>query len=258
MKTTKYGLVVVLCLVFLNVPPCLAEKDNNQLIFLRAPSGLEVGELGGIIQHQFAQNLSSYPNDDTFAVLNNGANTRLGVRYRIWKGLEVATAYSTYEKEKSIEAGYNYFIPDAYLKLNATVQYFNYLPSRVNENNKEGFFLLLAAQSYPIWKRLSGCVNVAYDQVHDSIGLGTGLNLALNDIFSLTFEYLPPLNGGSSNLEFGSTGVYNAGVKISWGRHQFMIHAGNTTAIETRSQMMGARYTGLFLGFTIIRVFDLL
>lgn len=217
---------------------------------LAAPSGLEKNQFMILVSHRMFVDLKAYPTNDFFAILDNGVNMSLGLRYMILKGWEVSLGYISYGREKQLATSYTFpFLKN--FKARAEIQFFSLTapdPPFVRRN----FFYLLTAQSPAVWNRLIFCLDIGWDGYNANPGLAAGLNFYPLEKLCLTAEIVPPLKTGPASAA-ASHACFTAGVKLIVGGHQFLFYVSNTYEQGERRAMLGTDNTGLYFGFTILR-----
>ena len=105
---------------------------------IKTPSGLERGQAGLVFEHRLPLSFRS-------------ANTRIGLRYPVWRALELGAEFQQYSwsprdnalNEATVAAGYSYSVPKRF-KAEADVQFFSYQKPEFARRRQNVFVLLSA------------------------------------------------------------------------------------------------------------------
>lgn len=187
--------------------------------------------------------------------IGSGANIGLGLRYRVWKSLDLSGLWIKDNKEYMIGAGYMYHLTQAKLRSQVDIQYFTYANANQSSGRSKNFFYTLLVQTDPLLKFFVPTVNLGYDGYNQKIGLGVGgdfqFNVTLGPIesISLTGEYFPMLDKENNNIKNSMA----FGIKINTFMHQFMLLVQNSSVIGPRRMMLGAPNNDFHIGFVMNR-----
>ena len=251
-----------ICFVLLAASLALPYEEKS-LPNLVVPSQIEPQTLEFNIAHRFYRNpAGDFPDNIIF-----GADVKLGLRYMIWKKLEVGACYqlnpySAYAlKEYSLQTAYSLFFPKIFLRTQAYVQLYGTEAFSGQPWTAAGLYQI-DLQSDPILGWILPVVNLIYDGGSRTFGLGTGLDLAVFNNLDLFGEYFPNIGARDSAYFGGATpgpkvNAFTAGVKITTYGHHFMLLVGNGTEIGVRRLMRGTPGNNIYFGFTIQRLFSL-
>jgi hypothetical protein len=232
----------------------LAAAMEPARLNLKMPSGLEAGQLGLDFEHRFQRGI-------------HGASIAAGLRYAVWRGLELSVWGAQYydsprdHAQNELSGGLGYTVPLLkVLRVQADAQYFSYSKPGFRQR-RQNVFLLLAARSDPILKVFTPYLNAGYDGYQQRIGLGAGLNAGLRVNLGLLRrlgvigEYSPLFSPGSPGI--GTRSAFAAGLFFQTVHHQFQVTVGNTVELGNRRALLGAVEPRLHLGFNIFRVDEL-
>ena len=236
----------------------LAVQYEVPMLDLTVPSSLTSNQMYFDFGHKMMQALNTYPANDTFALLKNGASLNLNLRYMIGAGFEVKAGYDTIADEKNIAVSWVQKIPSIYLNAQVDLQFFGYTDIERAQTAKN-FFYLLSLQTVPFLDdRVTLAVDLGYDGYLQKQAIGLGLSiLALKDI-TLVGEFYPVLETADVEESTTTTKIpcYSFGVRYATYGHQFMLKFGNSTQMEARQLMQGATANNLYFGISIMRFID--
>jgi hypothetical protein len=247
-------LAVVLMLV-LSSASVFALQYENPMLNMTVPSGLEQGRMYFTFEHNFYQTFHNYPSTDFLALLDNGANMNISLRYLAIAGLEISAGYTVLNREKLAGLSYVLKFPDIYFNVQANIQLFSY-HDFVHDNEDTNLFYSLAIQSEPMLDdRLIFSLDAAYDGYNENIGLAIGASFkVLTDIALLGEYYYPVVKIDGANSAIGAAGIYFFGFKIQTSGHQFIFKFGNSYEMGMRRLMMGTKNLDMYAGFEIMRL----
>jgi hypothetical protein len=197
----------------------------------------------------------------------NGANIGLGLRGRVWSGLELGIDYNRFmlpvidHARQEVRAGVSYaYHLRRILSAEAGVSFFQYDRPDIPEPRRN-LLCQLALRSDQFAGFLTGAVNAAYDGYNKGFGLGlgldAGLNLELGPVrrVSLFCAYYPVLNPDARVT--GSADCYAVGLNAATYGHQFVFLLSNSGALDNRRLMLGSSDSRLSYGFVFRRMLDL-
>jgi hypothetical protein len=197
----------------------------------------------------------------------NGANIGLGLRGRVWSGLELGIDYNRFmlpaidRARQEVRAGVSYaYHLRRILSAEAGVSFFQYDRPDIPEPRRN-LLCQLALRSDQFAGFLTGAVNAAYDGYNKGFGLGlgldAGLNLELGPVrrVSLFCAYYPVLNPDARVT--GSADCYAVGLNAATYGHQFVFLLSNSGALDNRRLMLGSSDSRLSYGFVFRRMLDL-
>jgi hypothetical protein len=223
---------------------------------LRYPSQLKGLQLEAEIGHRLYGAVNNNP-QETFLGFNTGANVDARLRFSAWPFLDVAAAYIVDKKEASLGVTGSYSITPVFLRTALSIELVgaDYLKPDFSIGRDLNAFADGIIASEPILGRISPAINVMYDGISGTFGLGFGLQVIAFDFLDAAVEYYPRLTGktGSNGEKYDS---YSFGFIIKTDRHQFSILMGNNYGMNPRIQMKGAADNNLRFGFTIKRLFS--
>jgi hypothetical protein len=226
-----------------------AEQFERPMIDLDVPSGMERGQMYFELGEKFNTSLKNYPADDFFAIVDGGANIKLGIRYMATNNIEIITSYISEKMEKTAGLAYTFdFERDGF---NAKIEalYINYKETP-GEALKSEPFGLVSFQTVPfIGKMFVLTLDCGLESGH--FGMGTGILYNISEHNCLLAEYYPVINQYKSN----TTGCYSFGYKHDTYGHQFIFRVGNSNQIGTRDLMHGTNSDNFYAGFDIMRLF---
>lgn len=225
--------------------------DEKCMPELSVPTKLEAGSLEAAVQHRFLR-IPGPDFPDNFIYM---ANVKLGLRFVPLPKLETGTSYDFYHREYDFRAGYSFFLPRQYLRMQALATYYG---------AKRDFYLKwdhsflgqINFQSEPVAGRVLPVLDLAYDGLTRKMGMGTGINIVVLDNIDLLGEYYPVLGGRDTLLGKKAVNCWTAGVKITTAGHHFILNVSNNYEVGMRRHMRGAPDNNtIYYGFTIHRLF---
>lgn len=226
-----------------------AQAFEFDMLNLKVPNQQKEGAVVFTINHRFYGEVDDDP--------LNGANMLLGLKYVLMPKMELEGAYTRYQNEYTLGAGYNLIETQA-LQGQINAYRFDYDDAALGDRTKNNFYLL-SLQAGPFLQNIVPVVNVGYDGYNQRTGYGLGLNAVFNadrtylKKINIIGEYYPVINAeqGITNPEK----TFAFGVKFDTHGHTFVLQAGNNTQIGTRRLMLGAPDNNLHFGFNINRKF---
>lgn len=231
-----------------------ADQYEAPMLNMDVPSGLQQNQLYFTFEHNFLQSLRTYPSDDVFAVLDNGANLGINLRYRIIAGLEAEAGYVTANREKTVGLSYQARFEQAFLSVGASVRFFSY-EDFVNSNTDQNFFYAVCLQSVPLLdEKLTVSLDAAFDGYNGTFGMAVGAGYEVIRNLVIIAEYFPVIKSGDDESFLGEYGIYVFGIRYQTFGHQFMVKFANTTAIGMRRMMLGSGTLDVYAGIEIMRL----
>jgi hypothetical protein len=234
-----------------------APQYEKPMLDMYVPSGLENNQMYVNFGHKLYRSLANYPSNDIFALVKSGANFNIGLRYMIWNGIEVNTAYDTSKDEKNIGASYAMKFPQLFFNAQAGLQFFDYEdPARGQQ--ARNFFYSFCAQTVPLLDdRFTAAIDLAWDGYLNAFRTGIGVNFEVIKNLSISFEYYPIIQGDEEESAGPEvSGVYGFGIKYATYGHQFMLKFGNSPEIEAKQLVQGVTSQDIYVGFSIMRLID--
>jgi len=258
----KFFIFVLVLLAAASVYGKDAPQYEKPMLDMYVPSGLVDNKMYVDFGHKLYRSLANYPSNDIFALVKSGANFNIGLRYMIWNGIEVNTAYDTSKDEKNIGASYVMKFPQLFFNAQAGLQFFDYEdPARGQQ--ARNFFYSLSAQTVPLLDdRFTAAIDLAWDGYLNVFRTALGINFEVLKGLSISLEYYPQiqLEGGDGEDAAPAgpqmSGVYGFGIKYATYGHQFMLKFGNSPEIEAKQLMQGVTKQDIYVGFTIMRLID--
>ena len=250
--------ILVLMLALVAALPAFAAQYEMPFLNMVVPSGLEQNQMYFNFEHKFYQALNRYPSNDPFAVLNNGANLNVSLRYMPLEGLEVNAGYSSRQKEKLIGASYAMKMPALYFNWQAGLQFFSYEDTAFTQAS-QNLYYYIALQSVPFLEELlSVSLDLSYDGYEGMFGMAAGLSVAVIKNLSVVAEFYPYFEGGGEDTAVTSEKfpVYAFGLIYRTSGHQFMLKFSNSPEMGMRRMNCGADSLDLYAGISIMRLIE--
>jgi hypothetical protein len=227
---------------------------ENCMPDLPVPTQLDAGSLEADIQHRFLR----IPGPDFPDNFINMANVNLGLRYVPLPKVELGTSYDIMYKEYDFRAGYSFFFPREFLRMQALATYYGAKRDFYTKWD-HSFLGQINFQGEPLADRVLPVVDLAYDGLSQRFGIGTGLDIVVWDNIDLLGEYYPVLGNRDTLVPGGKPAVncFAAAVKFTTLGHHFMLTVSNNYELGMRRHMRGAADNTIYYGFNIHRVFSL-
>jgi hypothetical protein len=226
-----------------------AEQFEHPMMDLDVPSGMEKGQMYVELGEKSYAPLNNYPPDDFFAVIDNGANVKLGVRYMATDNISAGVSYISEKMEKTAELSYTFNFEKNGFNAKIEAAYINDREAP-GEPLKSKPFGLVSFQTVPFMNKMF-VVIVDYGSESGHSGLGTGILYNISEHNCLLAEYYPVINQYKSN----TTSCYSFGYKHDTYGHQFIFRVGNSSQIGARDLMQGTNSGNLYAGVDVMRLF---
>lgn len=165
---------------------------ENCMPDLPVPTQLDAGSLEADIQHRFLRT----PGPDFPDNFINMANVKLGLRYVPFSKTEIGTDYDFLFKEYDFRAGYSFFFPWLFLRMQALGVYYG-AERDFTPKWDHSFLGQVNFQGEPLFGRVLPAVDMAYDGFTSRFGLGTGIDIVVMSNIDLLGEYYPVLGKGT-------------------------------------------------------------
>jgi Membrane bound beta barrel domain (DUF5777) len=232
--------------------------DEKSMPDLVVPEQIAAPSLEVNVTHRFLRSPTAmFP--DNFITL---VNVKAGLRYAIWKGLEVRAEYVFVPREFTLDAGYSMSFPQLFFRAQAYLQYYGTKSDVAPYAWDYNALYQVNLQSTAILGRIYPVVNVAFDGMSKKFGIGTGLDVMVWNNIDVLGEYYPALGKRDNSLLTSSlTGsplvnCFLAGIGFTTFGHHFMINVSNSCDMVMRRLMRGTASNTLYYGFTIQRLFS--
>jgi len=220
-------------------------------------SNFDQGEGGFTIRHRF---LGEADDTDSFAGLDDGANTFLSLRYAILKNFILEAHHITNKSENNIRLGYAHKFSYIHTQLN--LNYFQFKEGNL-EDKRENVFANLVFQTPLLLKHIILTTNIGYDNYYEKSGAGFGLELSTENFMPeiLTYTQNMSILGEYYTKYEDLEGIsrkynaYTAGVKFTTHAHHFELLMTNSTANNPRNMMLGTNTNDVHFAFNINRKF---
>lgn len=249
---------IAAALTALILSPLTLSATRLSLPDISIPPDLHRSTLELEIQHRFYGVLTQQPLS-TFAGVDYGADVSLGLRYVPFAGLDASVSHIRDHQEYTIGTGYSRTILDSLAQGRADLRYFSYREPGSRDRHQNLFYQVSLQGRLP-GGRVEPVLAAGYDGDNRRAGVGLGLQavvarrVGLLEEVSLMGEYFPVVRNSSPSLALGDRNSFAFGIGLrTWG-HQFVLMAGNSTAIGMRRLMLGSNANDLHLGFSIRRI----
>jgi len=234
----------------------------STFLHIPAPVDLQARQWEIQIQHRFQQALADSEPGDAFG-LDSRANINLLINYALTERISTGVSRARFDRVIAFTSTYEINTSDAnHLKL----AFFGGVTGDENFNRHYSPFFqlatafdyqqirLLATPTLVLNSRPDSFVDLRPDAINpdsnNTVSLGLGIDVALNNRISLSWEYVPRLAGFGGFGETNST--LSAAIKIrSWG-HVFTVMASTSRAFTPERYAVNAE-PGFSLGFNIYR-----
>ncbi len=199
------------------------------------------------VEHRFSQALEDPIATNIFGT----ASVDMEVAARVWKGLELSTAYFTDNNELDLTGRYSQPVLKNLLDAGAELQFFNFDTHIIGRASND--YYLAAASLHPFSDRLYLTAQVGYDGFYLYAAPSGSIMVKCTSMFDLIGEYTL----GHDRIEGMTKNAWAGGIKLNTWGHQFKFIISNTTAIGSRNAAAGANDNKIRLGFSIERLFRL-
>ncbi|MBD3370895.1 hypothetical protein GF402_11120 [Candidatus Fermentibacteria bacterium] len=246
--------IMLILLVF----PAVATCFERGMLNLRVPyTEVETGSLELRVDHRFyGEAFGEDPFEDFFG-MDVGANVGVDLRLFPWRRLDVRLGHVRSGSRYLGGIGWSQTLPFRGME---TYAYLGFKSLEIDPvKGREGDFVgLITLTSGPFWNRLVPIVGYCYDGYSDRGGPGIGLDVELVDKLSVTGEFFPVLDREEEGTpsDILAEDAFSFGIRATTWGHQFIVALSNSQGIGMADQLSGTAHDGLFLGFSIRRMFS--
>jgi hypothetical protein len=231
--------------VFLFFACTVAFGYEPSLINCIQPADQLSSTIQATVEHRFSQALEDPIATNIFGT----ASVDMEVAARIWKGLEVSTAYFTDNNEFDLTGRYSQPVMKGLLDVGGELQFFNFDTHIIGRASNDYYLASIAV--HPFSDKLYMTVQEGYDGFYLYSAPSASLLVKCTSAFDLIGEYTL----GHDKFRGMTQNAWSTGVKLNTWGHQFKFIISNSTAIGSRNAAAGAVDNKIRLGFSIERLF---